>query len=84
VVTDLLMPGLNGLTVARAIKDQDPGAYVVLLTAQAEQLDAKQTEAAGVDRVFTKPVGREELLSIFEIEEQMVHEPVMETACPRL
>ena len=52
VVTDLLMPGLNGLTVGRAIKDQDPGAYVVLLTAQAEQLDAKQTEAAGVDRVF--------------------------------
>jgi len=84
VVTDLLMPGLNGLTVGRAIKDQDPGAYVVLLTAQAEQLDAKQTEAAGVDRVFTKPVGREQLLSIFEIEEQMVHEPVMETACPRL
>ena len=84
VVTDLLMPGLNGLTVGRAIKDQDPGAYVVLLTAQAEQLDAKQTEAAGVDRVFTKPVGREQLLSIFESEEQMVHEPVMETSCPRL
>jgi signal transduction histidine kinase/CheY-like chemotaxis protein len=84
VMTDLLMPGLNGLTVGRAIKDQDPGAYVVLLTAQAEQLDAKQTEAAGVDRVFTKPVGREQLLSIFESEERMVHEPVMETACPRL
>ena len=84
VVTDLLMPGLNGLTVGRAIKDQDPGAYVVLLTAQAEQLDAKQTEAAGVDRVFTKPVGREQLLSIFESEERMVHEPVMETSCPRL
>jgi signal transduction histidine kinase/ActR/RegA family two-component response regulator len=84
VVTDLLMPGLNGLTVGRAIKDQDPGAYVVLLTAQAEQLDAKQTEAAGVDRVVTKPVGREQLLSIFESEERMVHEPVMETSCPRL
>ena len=83
VVTDLLMPGLNGLTVGRAIRDQDPSAYVVLLTAQAEQLDAKQTEAAGVDRVVTKPVGREQLLSIFEIEEQ-VHEPVMETSCPRL
>ncbi|HEX6776331.1 MAG TPA: response regulator [Methylomirabilota bacterium] len=84
VMTDLLMPGLNGLTVGRAIKDQDPGAYVVLLTAQAEQLDAKQTEAAGVDRVVTKPVGREQLLSIFESEERMVHEPVMETSCPRL
>jgi len=84
VVTDLLMPGLNGLTVGRAIKDQDPGAYVVLLTAQAEQLDARQTEAAGVDRVIAKPVSREQLLSIVEIDERMFQESVMETSCPRL
>ena len=84
VVTDLLMPGLNGLTVGRAIKDQDPGAYVVLLTAQAEQLDARQTAAAGVDRVIAKPVSREQLLSIVEIDERMFQEPVMETSCPRL
>jgi len=84
VLTDLLMPGLNGLTVGRAIKDQDPGAYVVLLTAQADQLDARQTAAAGVDRVMSKPVVREQLLSIFEIDEPMVPEPVMETSCPRL
>lgn len=83
VVIDLLMPGLNGLTVGRAIKDQDPGAYVVLLTAQAEQLDARQTEAAGVDRVIAKPVSREQLLSIVEIDEGMFQEPVMETSCPR-
>ncbi|HUO62163.1 MAG TPA: ATP-binding protein [Terriglobales bacterium] len=84
VVTDLLMPGLNGLTVGRAIKDQDPGAYVVLLTAQAEQLDARQTEAAGVDRIISKPVSREQLLSIVESDERMFQEPVMETSCPRL
>ena len=84
VVTDLLMPGLNGLTVGRAIKDQDPGAYVVLLTAQAEQLDARQTEAAGVDRIIAKPVSREQLLSIVESDERMFQEPVMETSCPRL
>ena len=84
VVTDLLMPGLNGLTVGRAIKDHDPGAYVVLLTAQSEQLDTRQTTAAGVDRVIAKPVSREQLLSIVEIDERMVQEPVMETSCPRL
>jgi len=84
VVTDLLMPGLNGLTVGRAIKDQDPGAYVVLLTAQAEQLDARQTEAAGVDCIISKPVSREQLLSIVESDERMFQEPVMETSCPRL
>lgn len=84
VVTDLVMPGLTGLTVARAIKDHDPAAYVILLTAQADQLEARQTAAAGVDRVLTKPVSREQLLRIFEPDERLAQEPVMETSCPEL
>jgi len=83
VVTDLVMPGLTGLTVGRAIKDQDPGAYVILLTAQAEQLEAGQTEAAGIDRLMTKPVSREQLLRMFESDHTMAKELAMETSCPR-
>src|SRR5215813_12899394 len=83
VVTDLVMPGLTGLTVGRAIKDQDPGAYVILLTAQAEQLDAGQTAAAGIDRLMTKPVSREQLLRMFESDHTMAKEPAMETSCSR-
>jgi CheY-like chemotaxis protein len=83
VVTDLVMPGLTGLTVGRAIKDHDPGAYVILLTAQAERVDADQTAAAGIDRLVTKPVGREQLLQMFESDHTMVTELAMETSCPR-
>jgi len=83
VVTDLVMPGLTGLTVGRAIKDHDPGAYVILLTAQAEQVDAGQTAAAGIDRLMTKPVSREQLLQMFETDHTMATELAMETSCPR-
>jgi len=83
VVTDLVMPGLTGLTVGRAIKDQDPSAYVILLTAQAEQLDAGQTAAAGIDRLMTKPVSREQLLRMFEADHTMAKESAMEISCSR-
>jgi CheY-like chemotaxis protein len=83
VVTDLVMPGLTGLTVGRAIKDHDPGAYVILLTAQAERVDADQTAAAGIDRLMTKPVSREQLLRMFESDHTMAKEPAMETSCSR-
>jgi len=83
VVTDLVMPGLAGLTVARAIKDHDPAAYVVLITAHAEQVNAGQSAAAGVDRVMLKPVSREQLLTMFEAGEPTGREFALETSCPR-
>jgi len=83
VVTGLVMPGLAGLTVARAIKDHDPTAYVVLVTAHAEQVNASQSAAAGVDRVMLKPVSREQLLTMFEADEPTGREFALETSCPR-
>ena len=70
VIADLVMPGLSGLTVSRAIKDHDPDAHVVLLTGWGEQVDANHSEAAGVDRVIMKPVGRDQIVQIFELERE--------------
>lgn len=64
VVTDLKMPGVSGLTVSRAIKDQDPGAFVILLTGWSSDIDEREFAAAGVDRVITKPVTRDQLLAV--------------------
>ena len=83
VLTDLLMPGLTGLTVGRAIRDQDPDAHVILLTAQADLPDPGQMVAAGVDRIVTKPVSREQLLSLFERSERTAETPFLETSCRR-
>ncbi len=56
VITDARMQGIGGLIVCRAIKDEDPSAYVVLLT--GVEHDPEELRAAGVDRVLAKPARR--------------------------
>jgi CheY-like chemotaxis protein len=60
VITDARMPGISGLVVARAIKDHDAGAHVVLLT--GVEHDPHELHAAGVDRVLMKPTRRAAIL----------------------
>lgn len=57
VLLDVMMPGLSGFEVCRALKD-DPdtsGITVVMLTAAAQESQVKEGEAAGADGYFTKP-----------------------------
>ena len=61
VITDARMePGISGLVVARAIKDHDSSAHVVLLT--GVEHDPHELHAAGVDRVLIKPTRRAAIL----------------------
>jgi CheY-like chemotaxis protein len=83
VISDLVMPGLSGLTVSRAIKDHDPDAHVVLLTGGEDQVDANLSAAAGVDRVMTKPVGYDQLVQIFESDCEDTSPLARETSCAR-
>jgi signal transduction histidine kinase/CheY-like chemotaxis protein len=83
VIIDLVMPGLTGLTVGRAIKDHDPDAYVVLLTGWGEQVGANESAAAGVGRIIMKPVSREQLFEMFETGDPGVREFAREASCPR-
>lgn len=66
VVTDMGMPGISGLTVCRAIKDYDPGAYVVLLTGADYDGDPEELRAAGVDRLMVKPLSRGEVSGLVD------------------
>jgi two-component system phosphate regulon response regulator PhoB len=57
VLLDVMMPGLTGFEVCRALKD-DPAtasATVVMLTAKAQDSDRAEGLAAGADDYFTKP-----------------------------
>jgi len=60
VVTDLALPGMSGLEVARAVKHLRPGTPVLLVTAWPVGADATRLETAGVDAVVEKPVGLSE------------------------
>ena len=61
VVTDYLMPRLNGLELARAIGKARPGLPILLLTGHGEHLPQGDVAAAGVRGLVSKPVTHGEL-----------------------
>ncbi|WAH98136.1 GGDEF domain-containing protein [Arthrobacter sp. MMS18-M83] len=58
VVTDWMMPGLNGLALCRAIRalEGDRYTYIVLLTSQGSRDDVLAGLEAGADDYVTKPL----------------------------
>jgi signal transduction histidine kinase len=63
VITDWLMPELDGLELVRRIRAEPrPGyVYVILLTARSQKDDVVQGMEAGADDFVTKPFDRDEL-----------------------
>jgi CheY-like chemotaxis protein len=59
VITDLFLPGLNGIAVAKAIKSDSRLAHVpiIILTRSPTESQAKAQALAGqCDRYLTKPI----------------------------
>jgi two-component system response regulator AtoC len=61
VVTDLVMPGEDGLALAARLRELDPDLPVVLLTARGSERVAVQAMKAGVHDYLAKPYAVEEL-----------------------
>ena len=60
VITDLLMPGMNGFEVAAALRTIDPEARIIMLTGSAPELTAGQARESGVT-LLHKPIALGEL-----------------------
>jgi CheY-like chemotaxis protein len=56
VVTDVGMPGMGGLELARAAKAIAPSVPVVIVTGWAEREDISRARGRDVDAVLIKPV----------------------------
>ncbi|MFL5272007.1 MAG: response regulator, partial [Anaeromyxobacteraceae bacterium] len=61
VVTDVGMPGMGGLEVARASKKIAPRVPVVVVTGYAERDDIMSARGREVDAVLVKPVDPDSL-----------------------
>jgi putative two-component system response regulator len=63
VISDWMMPEVNGLTLCRSIREGEFSSYIyiILLTTLAEQDDAVAGLSAGADDFVTKPFNPEEL-----------------------
>jgi signal transduction histidine kinase len=62
VVLDIMLPGLDGIEVCRQLR-QFSDAYVIMLTARAEELDKILGLTVGADDYLTKPFSPRELVA---------------------
>ena len=63
VLLDVMMPGLSGYDVCRAIRKDGSSTPVILLTAKGEEIDKVVGLELGADDYVTKPFGLRELLA---------------------
>ena len=65
VLTDWMMPGMDGLTLVRHIRELNPPGYIyiILLTAKSSKSDAVAGLEAGADDYIVKPFDQHELLA---------------------
>jgi two-component system capsular synthesis sensor histidine kinase RcsC len=56
VITDLLMPGMNGLEVAAALRALDGEVRIIMLTGSAPSLTSNRARESGVTTLLHKPI----------------------------
>jgi CheY-like chemotaxis protein len=67
VVTDLWMPGSDGLSLIHALKEDFPGIAVVAMTGgsprDSQELSLRKAQQAGVALILVKPIDKNELVT---------------------
>ncbi len=61
VITDYSMPRLNGIQLARALRDVAPALAVILITGNLDGLSAEEIAEVGVGLVLYKPATTQQL-----------------------
>ncbi len=67
VVSDIMMPKLNGIELAKEIKKRSLSTFVILLTASSESEHLINAIEIGVNRFLLKPVDIEKLFEVLKI-----------------
>lgn len=62
-ILDVSMPGMSGIEVTQALRDEHLDVPVILLTARARDIDVAAGAEAGADVYVTKPFSPQELES---------------------
>ncbi len=66
ILTDLTLPGVSGLDVARRIRADSPELPIILVTGWESKLDSVELSASGISRVLYKPFRIEQLTDIVQ------------------
>lgn len=83
VITDMLMPGLDGKTLCRKIRTEipSPDIPIIVLTAMSDMSELQEAFKAGASDYLAKPFAREELLAriAVHIERNRINTQLRET-----
>jgi DNA-binding response OmpR family regulator len=64
ILLDVVLPGLSGYEVCRALRERQPAVPIIMLTGQKkDELDKVVGLGLGADDYMTKPFGQRELLA---------------------
>jgi len=66
VLTDVVMPGMDGFELLKRIKKRHPGTKVVILTGYARQQQISEFYLHGADEYLAKPFQVHELIGVLE------------------
>lgn len=73
IVSDIKMPGMSGIDLARAVKSRLPDTPIILITAEGSEQIAQQALRVGATDYFVKPFDPEEML--FAIQRALANKP---------
>ena len=63
LILDVMLPGMNGIALARQLRKERCGMPILMLTARSELLDRVDGLNAGADYYLTKPFDERELMA---------------------
>ncbi|MEP6974137.1 MAG: PAS domain S-box protein [Spartobacteria bacterium] len=66
VISDISMPGIDGLTLIRTLRQMQSTVKIILATGRDDDCSSEEVEALGVDACLAKPFSRSTLLSTLE------------------
>lgn len=66
VITDIMMPHMDGFTVLERLKTIHPNIRVIIFTARSTRSDQKKAEDMGAHGFIAKPFNRQQLLTAIE------------------
>jgi len=82
VILDLMLPGEDGLTLARALRDEQSGIGIIILTGRGETVDRIIGLEMGADDYLPKPFHLRELLARVKSVLRRVQTRTGDTAAP--
>ncbi len=62
VLSDIMMPGIDGFEFAKSIREENPDIPIIFMTAKDDFLSKKEGFRIGIDDYMVKPINLDELL----------------------